>query len=236
VLAACVSPQQLEQMSAQQFAQMREEVPLSKSASQRAYVQCIADAIVAELPEPYASDNWDQELFADPAANAFAMPGGKIGVYDGLLDIATDQDQLAAVMGHEVAHVTLEHSIERANAQIATSAGLSIGAELFGISGGVVDAIAIGADLGLLRPYGRSQESEADLIGLEFMAKAGFNPRAAVPLWQNMKAAGGDAPPEWLSTHPSNETRIEKLQEAMANASVIYDQARAAGKRPSCGP
>jgi predicted Zn-dependent protease len=233
-LGGCVSTQQLEQLSADQFGQMRAEIPLSSNANDRAYVQCIATAIVAELPEPYASLNWDLELFADEAANAFAMPGGKIGVYDGLLRVAVNQDQLAAVMGHEVAHVTLNHSLDRANRELATQGGLVIGSELLGIPGGVVDAIALGADLGLLKPYGRSQESEADLIGLNYMAAAGFDPRAAVPLWQNMANSGGEAPPEWLSTHPSNETRINNLSAAMSKATVTYDRAQSAGKRPKC--
>jgi predicted Zn-dependent protease len=234
LLSGCVSTQQLEQLSAEQFGEMRASIPLSENASDRAYVVCLANAITAELPEPYVSYDWDVELFADEAVNAFAMPGGKIGVYDGIFSAATNPNQLAAVMGHEVAHVTLNHSLDRANREMATRGGVAIGAQIFGVSQTVADAVSLGADLGLLKPYGRGQESESDLVGLKYMASAGFDPSEAVPLWENMASSGGEAPPEWMSTHPSSETRIENLAAAMPEASGIYNQARAAGKRPNC--
>ncbi|MEC9376004.1 MAG: M48 family metallopeptidase [Pseudomonadota bacterium] len=211
---------------------MRKQIPLSKKVTDRQYVECITNAVIAELPEIYLNLNWEVEIFKDKSVNAFAMPGGKVGIYTGLFKTAKNQNQLAAVIGHEIAHVTLNHSLERANREMAKQSGLAIG-QIIGISGDVIDAVAIGADIGLMMPYGRAQEGEADLLGLKYMASAGFDPRAAVQLWQNMSKVGGDSPPEFLSTHPSNSKRITDLSDLMPEAIAIYDQARRS-KAPNC--
>ncbi len=232
LLSACVSRQQIAKMSDEQFKQMREQVPISESVADRAFVDCVAQAIVAELEPPYSEYNWDLEVFSNEAVNAFAMPGGKIGVYDGIFATATNQDQLAAVIGHEVAHVTRDHSLDRANRD--TFAGVAlIGVEIAG-GGAMAQRAAMGADLLVLKPYGRGQESEADIVGLVYMAKAGFNPNASVELWRNMSKQGGEAPPEWMSTHPSDTTRINALQAELVKVQSQYEAARAAGKRPNC--
>jgi predicted Zn-dependent protease len=232
LLSACVSHQQIAQMSDEQFKQMREQVPISESAADRAFVDCVAQAIIAELEPPYSEYNWDLEVFSNEAVNAFAMPGGKIGVYDGIFATAINQDQLAAVIGHEVAHVTRDHSLDRVNRDTFTGVAL-IGIEIAG-GGAIAQGAAMGADLLVLKPYGRGQESEADIVGLVYMAKAGFNPNASVELWRNMAKQGGEAPPEWMSTHPSDSTRIDALQTQLAKVQSQYEAARAAGKRPSC--
>ena len=232
--SGCVSSQQLEQLSADQFEQMRTEVPVSNEPADREFVNCVAEAIIDELPAPYSQFDWDMEVFAEEAVNAFAMPGGKIGVYDGIFKVAPTQDELAAVIGHEIAHVTLEHSLDRANREIITRGGIAIGAQVFGVSGAAADAIAMGAEFGLLRPYGREQESQADFVGLDYMARAGFNPEAAVTLWQNMAANSEGSPPQWMSTHPSNTTRINALSGALEQVTPLYQQARSSGRRPNC--
>jgi predicted Zn-dependent protease len=233
-LTGCVTSQQLQQASVQQFEQMRAQIPISRNAADRAFVTCVSNAIIAELEPPYSGYAWDVEVFADEAVNAFAMPGGKIGVFDGIFQAATNQNELAAVIGHEVAHVTRDHSLERANREFGVGAAISIGAGVLGVDPTVTDGIGILAEYGLLRPYGRGQESEADLVGLTYMARAGFDPRSSIQLWQNMAAIGGAAPPEWMSTHPSSDTRISSLNAELARAVPIYESARAQGKRPNC--
>jgi predicted Zn-dependent protease len=183
-------------------------------------------------------NTWEVQVFEDKNVNAFALPGGKIGVYTGLLNVAKTPDQLAAVLGHEVSHVIAEHGNARMSAALATQAGLTA-AEIYAASSGndqaqILGLLGLGAQVGILLPYSRSQESEADLLGLDLMARAGFDPRQAVALWHNMAQAGGEQPPEFLSTHPSHENRIEDLKKRMASDLKRYRQARAQGNTPSC--
>lgn len=234
--SGCVSQAQIEMESADQFQQMRAQMTVSNSLTDKAYVRCVASAIVAQLEEPYASYDWDIEVFEDEAINAFAMPGGKIGVFTGIFRVANNQDELAAVIGHEVAHVTRDHSLERANRTMATQGIAVVGSEIVDASYGVetTDLVMMGAELGLLRPYGRGQESEADLVGLDYMAAAGFDPRASITLWTNMGKESPAGPPEWLSTHPSGDSRIADLAADLAEALPLYNDARAAGRKPNC--
>jgi len=239
VLAGCslplVSEREISIQSEDQFELMREEMTLSDDASVRSYVICVADAIIETLEPPYSELDWDVEVFDDPSANAFAMPGGKIGVFTGILEVTEDQDQLGAVLGHEVAHVTERHSVERANRSATTAFGAAAASAALG--GGVAgQAVQMGAQLGLTLPYGRGQESEADVVGIDYMADAGFDPRASVKLWKNMAAANQGAPPEFLSTHPSSDTRIQDLVSQLPESLVRYNNAKSAGKRPDCGP
>jgi predicted Zn-dependent protease len=178
-------------------------------------------------------------VFEDESANAFALPGGKIGVHTGLLEVAKTPDQLAAVIGHEIGHVMAEHSNERVSTAFAANAGVQLAAALSGTDGPkqqmLMGLLGLGAQFGVLLPFSRTQESESDEIGLTLMARAGFDPRAAINLWENMAQAGGAQPPEFLSTHPSHGTRIEDLRAQMDEAVKIYQQARAQGRRPNCG-
>ena len=236
VLGGCVSQTQIELESADQFQQMRAQMPVSTSARDKAYVRCVSSAIIKQLEEPYASYEWDIEVFEDDNINAFAMPGGKIGVYTGIFRVATNQDELAAVIGHEIAHVTEEHSLERANREIVTKGAAVFGSEVLDASTGMetTDVMVMGAELGLLRPYGRSQESESDLVGLKYMAAAGFDPRASINLWTNMAKASSGEPPEWLSTHPSGDSRIGDLASELSEVLPLYNAALAAGNIPDC--
>lgn len=141
-------------------------------------------------------------------------------------------------IAHEVSHVIAQHSNERISTQYATSTGLELVAAVAGQETAVKQTLfgllGVGAQVGVLLPFSRSQETEADLLGLELMARAGFDPRESVALWRNMSASAGDAPPEFLSTHPSSETRIRTLQENMSGALDLADDARAEGLRPDC--
>jgi predicted Zn-dependent protease len=177
-------------------------------------------------------------VFQDKAANAFALPGGKIGVNTGLLEVATNPHQLATVIGHEIAHVQAHHGNARMSASYATQAGLTLAQVLAGASSPekqqLIGLLGAGAQVGVLLPYGRSQESEADRLGLEYMARAGFDPQESVNLWRNMSETSGSQPPEFLSTHPAHGTRIQQLEAQMPTALNLYRQAQAQGKTPNC--
>lgn len=231
---------QIDSMGVQSFEQIKKDTPESSDANTRNYVQCIADAIIPQLEKDNNPATWEVRVFADDQANAFALPGNKIGVYEGLLKYAVNQHQVAAVMGHELAHVLAQHSNERVSEQLAAQAGMSIAAIALGTSSAsddqkalILAGLGIGVQYGVILPFSRTHESEADLIGLDLMAKSGFDPRESVKLWQNMAKAGGQAP-EFLSTHPSSTTRIKDLNARMSRALGLYNQAQAQNRKPSC--
>jgi len=236
ILGGCVSAAQVEMESDDQFQQMRNTMRVSNSLTDRAYVRCVSRMIIQQLDEPYASYDWEIELFDDQAINAFAMPGGKIGVFTGIFKVAKNQDQLAAVLGHEVAHVTEDHSLERANRDSITRGVAIYGSEIFDATTGLetTDVMVMGAEVGILLPYGRGQESEADVVGLKYMAAAGFDPRASIELWTNMAKETPLGPPPFLSTHPSGETRIRDLASELTEVLPLYNEALEQNRRPTC--
>lgn len=250
VVAACASSptgrrqlilmpdSQMEQMGVAAFAEMKKKQTLDRDYKTQKYVECIATAITAELGGQYKNKTWEVQVFKEDSPNAFALPGGKIGVHTGMLKTAQNADQLAAVIGHEVGHVIARHGNERVSANTATTVGMSIATVMAGSDSkkrNALAALGVGVQVGVLLPYSRTHESEADRIGQDLMAKAGFDPRASVQLWKNMsKADGGKAPPEFLSTHPGHKTRIANLNKRMNKSLAIYNQARASGKRPNC--
>lgn len=220
------------------FEELLRSESVSGDPGQRAYVACITQNLIAALPEPHGE--WRVALFENPAPNAFALPGGRIGINTGMLRIAEDQDQLAAVIAHEIAHVIAEHGNERLTQQLAVQGGLLI-IDLLAEEPGSLEhevlrkALGLGAQYGLLLPYSRVHEREADRIGLDLMARAGFDPAASLALWRNMAAAGADQPLEFLSTHPSHETRLAELAEGMDAAQRTFEEATRQGRRPRCG-
>jgi metalloendopeptidase OMA1, mitochondrial len=170
------------------------------------------------------SIDWEFTVLEDPEPNAFALPGGKVAVNTGLFKVARNDDQLAAVIGHEIAHVTARHASERVSQQMLQQGGLQV----LGIatqSAAAVQLAAAAATLALTLPYSRTQESEADEIGLMYMARAGYDPRQAIDLWQNMEQAGAGGTSEFLSTHPSPDSRIIRLQALMPKAMAEYRKA-----------
>jgi predicted Zn-dependent protease len=184
-------------------------------------------AAVAERPD----FQWEYRVIEDKQANAFALPGGKIAVYTGILPITRDEAGLAAVLAHEVAHVTARHGGERMSQQLATQVGVNVLGVAAGVAVGdpgatrlAAAALGLGAQYGVILPFSRAHESEADHIGLIYMAKAGYDPRAARDLWVRMAAAakGGERPPEFMSTHPSEETRIEQIEAWLPKALTYY--------------
>lgn len=235
-----VSQEQLNQMGVQAFEQAKAKTPQSTNTTQTAYVRCVANAVTRQLPSQWQA-NWEVALFADNSANAFALPGGKIGVNTGIFAVARNQDQLAAVIAHEVGHVISRHHDERVTRQAGAQTGVSLLGALIGSRYGSAAAqttsqvAGIGAQTLILLPNNREQETEADIVGQQLMAKAGFNPAEAVNLWQNMIAANTSRAPEWMSTHPNPENRISELRNRAAQLSTVYQQARAAGHTPKCG-
>ena len=236
-----LSDDELAAEAARQFAEMKASMPLLTDRETIDYIACVANAVVQVLEPEYRDLRWEMAIFEDDSVNAFAMPGGKIGVMQGILKAAQNQHQLAAVIGHEIAHVTAKHSNERASRSKVSGVGIQVAAVLLG--GGnrgatytAYEALNQGVPLLVMLPFSRKQESEADVIGLEYMARAGFDPRQAVPLWQNMLEEGGSAPSEFLSTHPSGEKRIDSLISQWSTTLPLYNDALEAGRQPNCIP
>lgn len=236
---ALYSEQQMDQMGVASFEQMKQEQKVDTDAKTNRYVKCIANALIAQLPANYANQQWEVVVFEDDSANAFALPGGKIGVHTGILKVAENQDQLAAVMGHEVGHVIAEHANERVSQNSVLQFGLQAGAAVLEMNNieyrnAIMQGLGLGAQYGVALPFSRSHESEADVIGLDLMAKAGFNPEGSVALWQNMAKMSEQRPPEFMSTHPAPENRIRQLQANMTTAQATANKARTGGFAPSC--
>ena len=230
-----VSASEMDKMGAAAFAEMKKNTEIEKTVATNQYVDCVANAVTAVLPEDQQR-NWEVVVFKDDSANAFALPGNKIGVHTGILNVANDQNQLAAIIGHEVGHVLAQHGNERMSIEYASQTSQQLlGAVLDG-SKEVMAVLGAGSQYGFQLPYSRAHETEADLMGLKLMATAGFDPRASVTLWHNMAANSDGAPPEIMSTHPSNQSRIKGLEANMAVAFDLYTSARQQGKRPRCTP
>ncbi|MDR6841793.1 M48 family metallopeptidase [Pseudoxanthomonas sacheonensis] len=231
-----VSEQQLNQLGAQAFVEAKTKGPLSNDAKQNAYVRCVVNALVRQLPPQAQGTSWETALFANKEPNAFALPGGKVGVNTGIFSVAKNQDQLAAVLAHEIGHVVERHHDERITRQMGASGAVQLLGALAGDYGSLAtQGGSLLAQTGFLLPGSRVQETEADVVGQRLMAEAGFDPAQAVNLWQNMIASGGGRPPEWLSTHPNPESRIQELRSRAGTLAPTYQQARASGRVPKCG-
>jgi predicted Zn-dependent protease len=223
------------ELGATAFEQMQREQPVAQAPRELGRVSCVVRALAAEADVGEPPPSWEVAIFEDETANAFALPGGKIGVNTGMLEIVANDSQLATVLGHEIAHVLAEHTNERLSTGSLAEGGLAALQALLGTDTPgretLLAALGVGAQVGVLLPFDRAQESEADLLGLGFMAKAGFDPRESLEFWRAMERAGGAAPPEFLSTHPANATRIAALEQALPEA---LELARG-GERPNCG-
>ena len=170
---------------------------------------------------------WEFNLIESPEMNAWCMPGGKVAVYTGILPVAKDEVGLAAIMGHEIAHAVAEHGNERTSQQLLLQlGGMGLSAALKNkpeqTQEILMSAFGAGSQYGIMLPFSRTHENEADRLGLIFMAMAGYNPAEAVKLWERMKALGGDKPPEFMSTHPSDDTRIRNLKALQPEAMEYY--------------
>ena len=218
-----VSDDQMNQAGAQAYRQVLRKQGVS---SDRALQQRVA-TVGSRIARVSGIENarWEFVVIEDSTPNAFALPGGKVAVNSGMFKVVQNDDQLATVLGHEIGHVAARHGAERASPQMVQQGGL----QALGLATGdpmLVQLAAAAITVGLTLPYSRTQESEADEIGLMYMARAGYDPRQAIVFWQNMEKAGGGGGIGFLSTHPSDQTRIQRLQALMPKAMAAY---RAAG-------
>jgi predicted Zn-dependent protease len=196
------------------WTQIRRETPVSRDPAMNQTVQTVARRLITAAG--LDNQNWEIVLFQDDSANAFALPGGRMGVNTGLFRVVQNEDQLAAVIGHELAHSAASHAAERASQTAAAQIGLGVASGVAGDSrfGEAISAYGgAGAQLGFLLPFSRQHELEADRLGVDYMQRAGYDPRQAIVLWQRMASAGGASQPAFMSTHPSDSTRIAALQD-----------------------
>ena len=215
-----VSPEAEAELGRQAFEQIMRQTPVAQDPRLHAHVARIGERIVAASNSPYT--NWVFTVFEGEQANAFALPGGRVGVFTGMLKVAANEDQLATVLGHEVGHVNARHGAERMVTEHFVSMSLRLLAMLLQLGDVeippdlVVSLGASAADLGIVRPFSREQELEADALGLAYMAQAGYEPREAITFWRRMQAlTTNGSPPHFLATHPSNARRIEELLEQL---------------------
>lgn len=215
---------------AQVLAKASAEGKLNKNPQEVARVRAVARRLIAQTGafRPDAPGwKWEVNVLTSPELNAWCMAGGKIAVYTALLEkLNLTDDELAAVMGHEIAHALREHTRERVSQQMATNLGLNILSAGLGLSAGVSDLAGQVLNVTVALPYSREHETEADRIGVELAARAGYDPRAAITLWQKMERIGGGTPPELLSTHPSPERRMQDLDVYSQRVLPLYEQAR----------
>jgi predicted Zn-dependent protease len=228
-----ISAEQIEDSARMQYAQM-----LSKATSQRALgpeshpqvqrLRAIADRIVpftGNCNPRVAQWKWEVNLLGSQQLNAFCMPGGKIAFFHGILaQLQLDDDEVAAIMGHEIAHALREHARERIGKTMATRGVASVIGAVLGVGAAGDMLLSAGSQL-LTLQFGREDETEADLVGMELAARAGYNPAAGVTLWQKMITASKGAPPKWLSTHPSGKERIKEIQAKLPRVQPLFDAA-----------
>jgi len=220
------------QAYAEEMAKERDKGALNPDPAMTARVRGIATRIIrttgAFRPDAPAWA-WEVNVVRSDQVNAWCMPGGKIAVYSGLItQLGLADDEIAAVVGHEIAHALREHARERASEQVTAGLGIQVGAAVLGGGRGTIDMAKLVYQVTMGLPNSRVHESEADRIGVELAARAGYDPRAAITLWQKMARNGGGKSPEWLSTHPSAETRIRDLEVYSARVMPLYEQARRA--------
>lgn len=227
-----VSSEAVNQAAAQGYQETlikaRQQGVLNPSAATLQRVQRVANRLIPQV-NVYRPDarswKWEVNTIKSNELNAYCAPGGKIMFYTGIIDrLNLSDDEIAAIMGHEMAHALREHGRERASRSGATQIGLSVLASAVGLTEGQTQLAGMATQLGLELPFNRGQESEADSLGLELMARAGYNPNAAVTLWKKMAAASQGEPPQFLSTHPGSQSRIQNLQTLIPRVMPLYQR------------
>ena len=229
-----VSAQEVNQAAAGEYqkvlAEARQKGVLDRDAALVARVRNVAARLIPHTGA-FRSDApgwaWETHVISDNQLNAWAMPGGKMMVYSGLVQkLSLSDDELAAIMGHEIAHSLREHARERMSQEMATQTLVGVGGALLGLGETGQQLAAMAANVGVTLPHSRGHETEADRIGVELAARAGYNPHAAVSVWQKMLQAGGSGGPQFLSTHPSPATRLADLKVYAERVMPLYAQAR----------
>src|ERR1041385_2586767 len=225
-----VSAGQEAQLGLTEFEKLKQDTPISRDPAANALLQKVGKRIAAAAGNDLPNAQWEFVVFESKEANAFCLPGGKIGVYTGLLPIAKDDAGLATVLGHEVAHAAAHHGAERMSQQMVLQAGgeaFSAGVAKYDpkLQAIATAAYGVGTQVGIELPFSRKDESEADHIGLVYMARAGYNPEEALAFWQRFATAIGSegGTPSFLRTHPLTEARITQLKQEMAQARAEYE-------------
>jgi len=234
-----VPAEQVERSASQQYLQMLTQANGQRALAPKDNAQLLRLRAIAQKIIPFAHDwnprardwQWEVNLIGSSQINAFCMPGGKIAFYSGILQkLQLTDDEIAMVMGHEIAHALREHARERMGKSAVTQGVARLGGALvasyFGIDSRITDGVARGGANLLTLEFSREDESEADLVGMELAARAGFDPRAGVTLWQKMGAANKGAPPQWLSTHPAGTRRIADIEANLPKVMPLYERAR----------
>ncbi len=219
--------------AARQYLQVKQQAAkrgvLNKDAPQVQRVQAITKRLIPQGTRFNAEASrwaWEVNVIDTPDINAFCMPGGKIAVFDGLIGrLQLNDDELAAVIGHEIAHALLQHGRARMSEALLRSLGINLAAMYFGLSDLGATALSQAAELAISLPYSRGHETDADLVGLELSARAGFDPRAAITLWRKMAAASKGQPPQFLSTHPGHANRIREIEVNLPRVLPLYEKA-----------
>ncbi len=229
-----MSTQQEAALGFQTYRQVLAQARSIDSGPQFEMVRRVAGKLASATGAAGAEYEWQVSLIDDEQINAFCLPGGKIVVYTGILPIAQNEAALATVMGHEMAHATSRHGAQRVLQQnLAQTAMTGIAVSLsdmdYNKQRAVMGALGAGAQFGILMPFGRQHESEADEIGLMYMARAGYDPQESIRFWKRMDQASRSGPPEFLSTHPSHGTRVQQLEALMPKALEQYNRARGGG-------
>lgn len=200
---------QLNQASLSAWQQVRTQTPVWNNRAAQTRLQTVGTRIVNAAGR--GNQQWEFVLFDSPEKNAFVLPGGKVGFYRGLSEMCTRDDWVAIVLGHETGHVTGRHAAERYSREAATQTALStVGSQVN--SQIAMAALGLGAQVGLSLPFSREQESEADILGINYAHAAGYDVKQAIPFWQAMESGGGSRPPEFMSTHPNPDNRVARLR------------------------
>lgn len=228
-----VSTAQEAQLGLQAFNEIKREQPIVGSGSDADLVREVGRRIARVAPLPNA--DWEFVLFQDASPNAFALPGGKVGINTGMLTITRNEAGMATVMGHEVAHAVARHGAERMSQGMAVQVGglilgAALGSEASAAKDAAMQAYGLGAQYGVMLPYSRIQELEADELGLLYMARAGYDPSEAVAFWKRFAAYNakrGGKPPAFLSTHPLDARRIAQIAQMLPRAQTEYERAKA---------
>lgn len=220
-----VSEPQERQLGDDAYRDILQKNRLSTRSDWQAQLRRVGQRISAVADRP--DYKWEFNIIQGNDVNAFALPGGKVAFWEGIMPIAQDDNGIAVIMGHEIAHALARHGAERMSQEMGAQAigqilALGVGQVSPGLQEDFLKVYGLGANVAVLMPWGRSQESEADRIGLTLMAKAGYDPAAAIGFWERMSKVAGDKPPEFLSTHPTDQTRIEQIKAWLPEAKSYY--------------
>ena len=224
-----VSPQQETQLGLEAWQEITQKEPVARDPAAQARIRAIGQRLVDAAGAN--QQPWEFVVFENPEVNAFALPGGKVGVYTGLISLAENDAQLAAVIGHEIGHVLAHHPAKRVSSQMAAQTGVTLaqaGLAAAGVSYGEAagQILGLGAQYGVVLPHSRTQEYEADSIGLQMMATAGYDPREALKFWARMNQKKGTGPgwAEFMSTHPVGPHRIEAMERQLSQVMPVYER------------